>query len=425
MKKLLQSFGPAIVVAAVVLGPGSITTSTKAGAAFGYGPLWVLVVLLGLLIGTASLAAWLGASLDKSLCRELSDRLGPWAGWVIGVAFFLIVAGFQSSNNMAVVAGIEPLLGDGVQLPQWAIIAVLVAVNAVIVGILYLSKDLYKQIERIMKVFVLLMVMAFVINFFWSGPSLGGAARGLIPDFAPFGDSTQAILLMGMIATTYSVAGAFYQGYLVRERGWGPNELKAGFKDSVIGMCVLVGVTAVVLMTAANAFHGKVAPDDLGDAAAMSAQLRGTFGPLAAYIFCFGFLAGAFSSFLVNAMIGGHVFSDGMGLGSRLEGRATLHATTAALFLGMVVGILALTMDFDRTTIIVIAQASTVVGGPAVMAGLLYLGIRQRVCAETKPPLWMLIVVSAGLLVSLTVASRTAVSIAPTIGGWIGIGSTP
>ncbi len=56
VKKLLQSVGPAIVVAAVVLGPGSITTSTKAGAAFGYGPLWVLAVLLVLLIGTASLA---------------------------------------------------------------------------------------------------------------------------------------------------------------------------------------------------------------------------------------------------------------------------------------------------------------------------------------------------------------------------------
>jgi len=422
VKKLLQSVGPAIVVAAVVLGPGSITTSTKAGAAFGYGPLWVLAVLLVLLIGTASLAAWLGASLDRSLCRELSHRLGPWAGWVIGIAFFLIVAGFQSSNNMAVVAGIEPLLGEGAKFPKWAVVATLLVVNAIILGILYLSKDLYKQIERIMKFFVLAMVLAFVVNFFWSGPSFGGAVKGLIPDFAPFMDPTQAILLMGMIGTTFSVAGAFYQGYLVRERGWGPDELKSGFRDSVFGMCVLVGVTAVVLMTSAATFFGKVDPDALGDAAAMSEQLSGAFGPLASYIFCFGFLAGAFSSFLVNAMIGGHVFSDGLGLGSRLEDRATLHATSAALLLGMVVGILALTTGFDRTTVIVIAQASTVVGGPAVMAGLLYLGIRQRVCADRKPPLWMLIIVSVGLLVSLSVATRTAFSIAPTIGAWFGVG---
>ena len=35
MKRLLQSIGPAIIVAAVVLGPGSILTSSKVGASFG------------------------------------------------------------------------------------------------------------------------------------------------------------------------------------------------------------------------------------------------------------------------------------------------------------------------------------------------------------------------------------------------------
>ena len=265
VKNILRSVGPALIVAAVVLGPGSITTSTKVGAAFGYGPLWVLVCLLVLLVGTAALAAWLGATLDKTLCRELAARLGPWAGWVIGIAFFLIVAGFQSSNNMAVVAGIEPLLGEGVKYPKWAEIATLLCVNGIIVGILYLSKDLYRQIERIMKVFILAMVLAFIVNFFWAGPSFLGALKGLIPDLAPFRDPSQAILLMGLIATTYSVAGAFYQGYLVRERGWGPDDVKKGFMDSLVGMCVLVGVSAVILMTSAATFHGVVHPDGRGE----------------------------------------------------------------------------------------------------------------------------------------------------------------
>jgi manganese transport protein len=419
MIRTLRSIGPAVIVAAVVLGPGSITTSTKAGAAFGYGPMWLLPVLLWLLIGAASLAAWLGATLDRSLCRELSAQLGPWAGWVIGIAFFLVVAGFQSSNNMAVVAGIEPLLGAGEQLPKWAVITTLLAVNAVIAGMLYLSRDLYRQVERVMKLFILAMVAAFAVNLLWAGPSVSGALRGLIPDPAPFFDAKQAILLMGMIATTYSVAGAFYQGYLVRERGWGPDQVRSGFRDSVFGMCVLVGVTAIVLMTAAASFHGKVSADELSDAGSMSAQLKSAFGPLASHIFCFGFLAGAFSSFLVNAMIGGHVFSDGLGLGSSLRAPATVHATTAALVLGMVVGILALTTDFDRTTVIVVAQASTVVGGPAVMAGLLYLGCRQRRHSAHPPPLWMLATVSAGLLLSLAIATRTALSIAPTVSAWL------
>ena len=411
--QLFRSIGPAIIVAAVVLGPGSITTSTKVGAAFGYEMLWVLIALLILIIGVASLAAWLGSTLERSLCGELNHRLGKWAGGVIGVAFFLIVAGFQSSNNMAVVAGIEPLLGEGVQFPKWAIILSLLVVNGIIIGILYGSRDLYKQVERIMKIFVLLMVAAFLVNFFWSGPSIGAAARGVIPDFAPFGDSNNLLIVMGLIGTTFSVAGAFYQGYLVRERGWGPADVKSGFKDSVFGMCVLVGVTSVIMMTAAASFHGKVSPDELSDAGKMSAQLKSAFGPFASYIFCFGFLAGAFSSFLVNAMIGGHVFADGLGLSSSLKSKKTLHATSAALLIGMVVGMLALTTDFDRTTTIVIAQASTVIGGPAVVAGLLFLGVRQRRVGEHKPPMWMLILVSISLVVSLYVAKTTLGKILP------------
>lgn len=406
----LKQVGPAIVVAAVVLGPGSITTSTKVGAAFGYQALWLLVLLLVLLVGVAALAAWLGASLKQSLCRELSDRLGPWAGYVIGIAMFLIVAGFQSSNNMAVVAGIEPLLG--IQMPEWIIVLLLMAVNAVVIWILYCSANLYKQVERIMKVFVLLMVLAFLTNFLVAKPNFGSAVAGLVPKPSMFQDSAQVILLMGLIGTTYSVAGAFYQGYLVRERGWGPDEVQSGFKDTLIGMCVLVGVTSVVMMTSAATFYGtEVGPDQLTDAGKMSELLRNAFGDLASYIFCFGFMAGAFSSFMVNAMIGGHVFSDGMGKGSELKGRFSLHATSAALLIGMIVGILALTTDFDRTTTIVIAQASTVIGGPAVVAGLLFLGWRQYLHEDRKPPLWMLLVTSVGMLVSLAVAIRTASSI--------------
>jgi len=415
VKRFLQSFGPAIVVAAVVLGPGSITTSTKVGASFGYDVLWLLAVILVLLIGLTSLAAFLGTTMEKSLCGELRERLGVWSSWIIGLALFVIVAGFQSSNNMAVIAGIEPLLGlEGNKLPNVAVVAILLVTNLLIVGVLYFAKDLYRYVERLMKIFVGLMVLAFIVNFFWAKPSLPAAAAGLVPDFAPFGDRAQLLTLMGLIGTTFSVAGAFYQGYLVREKGWTVDDLAAGRRDSIVGMCVLVGVTAIVMMTAAAVFAGKTSAEELKDAGAISAALQPLFGPEARYIFCFGFLAGAFSSFLVNAMIGGHVLSDGLGLGDRLQGKWSLHATTAALVAGMAVGILALTTDFDRTTIIVIAQAATVIGGPAVVAALLFLGVRQRTSAHPTP-LWMLVIASISLVVSLAVATRTVLKLAGVI----------
>jgi Mn2+/Fe2+ NRAMP family transporter len=111
-------------------------------------------------------------------------------------------------------------------------------------------------------------------------------------------------------------------------------------------------------------------------------------------------------------MIGGHIFTDGVGKGEKLKGQFTRHATTAALLVGMIIGILALTTDFDRTTTIVIAQAATVIGGPAVVAALLYLGLQQRKAAEHKTPMWMLVIAGISLLVSLAVATRTTLSLA-------------
>jgi Mn2+/Fe2+ NRAMP family transporter len=183
--------------------------------------------------------------------------------------------------------------------------------------------------------------------------------------------------------------------------------VKAGFFDSLFGMCVLAGVTSVIMITSAATFHGKVTPEELSDAGKMSSQLRSSFGAASSWIFCFGFLSGAFSSFLVNAMIGGHIFSDGIGLGSSLQSKGARHLTSLALLVGMVIGIASLVGGFDRTTTIVIAQASTVIGGPAVVAGLLFLGWRHFLKEPAKPPLWALIITSAAMFLTLAVATTT------------------
>ena len=53
LKQLLSSFGPAIIVAAVVLGPGSILTSSKVGAQFGYPAIGVILLAVVLMIATS------------------------------------------------------------------------------------------------------------------------------------------------------------------------------------------------------------------------------------------------------------------------------------------------------------------------------------------------------------------------------------
>ncbi|MGM0489268.1 MAG: divalent metal cation transporter [Planctomycetota bacterium] len=112
---LLKNIGPAIIVAAVVLGPGSILTSSKAGASYGFPALAVLSVSTILMIAMVALAAGLGVVYDTSPCTELTNRLGRPVAFFVALVVFVLVAIFQSSNNIAVIGGLKPLFGEAVR----------------------------------------------------------------------------------------------------------------------------------------------------------------------------------------------------------------------------------------------------------------------------------------------------------------------
>ena len=73
---LLGSLGPAIIVASVVLGPGSIVASSKVGCAYGYDMVWLLAVAGLLMVSMTALSARLGVTLQGTLCDELASRAG-------------------------------------------------------------------------------------------------------------------------------------------------------------------------------------------------------------------------------------------------------------------------------------------------------------------------------------------------------------
>ncbi|MDA1277664.1 MAG: divalent metal cation transporter, partial [Verrucomicrobia bacterium] len=129
---LIESLGPAIIVACVVLGPGSILANSKVGWQFGYDMLWVVLCAAILMIGMTALSARLGVLLDHSLCEELSRRAGRFWGAAVGVCIFLVCGSFQFGNNLGVLFAIDPFL-DGTRFAesQSLRVIILVALNAV------------------------------------------------------------------------------------------------------------------------------------------------------------------------------------------------------------------------------------------------------------------------------------------------------
>lgn len=423
--EFLRSIGPAIIVAAVVCGPGSMLMSSKTGAIYGYDMIWVLILAATLMWSMVVLSARLGVVHEHTLLQELANRLGRPVAAVVGLFLFLVVAGFQVSNNVAILAAIEPFLekeGSTVSALEGRAglqIGILVFLNLFVIGVIYRFGNLYKPVERLLKGIVLLVVCSFAVNLFLAKPDLGAVLKGLVPSppeggFGAFFSSptgnANVTVLQALVATTFSVAGAFFQSYSVRAKGWKLADAKKGMIDSLVGIFVLGGVSLILMTTAAAALHNEsVDASKLNSVGDIARQFEPLFGRNAKLVFAAGIFAGGFGAFMVNALIGGNMLADGFGKGATMNDRGTKHATVVALLLAMGIAVACILLGIKPVAAITVAQASTVLGLPALALALLYLATRPDLTGPRRVPRWMVAMASLGLVLTLLLTARTVI----------------
>ncbi|MDA1232512.1 MAG: divalent metal cation transporter, partial [Planctomycetota bacterium] len=199
-----------------------------------------------------------------------------------------------------------------------------------------------------------------------------------------------------------------YQAYLVRQKGWTVKELSSGIVDARVGSVIMAVITVMLMSTAAAGFYGKPDAPVLSNPVAIATALQGTFGASAKIIFCLGLFSAAYSSFLVNSMIGGFIAADGFGLGSKPTDLWPRIMTTAVLLTGMVIALASMVLGFDRTPTLIAAQAVTVVGAPLVAGVLLWLTSRKDIMGEHANGPVTNLFAGLGLLLLLAIAFNTA-----------------
>lgn len=362
-KAILAAIGPGFIIASVVLGPGSITVSSKIGATHGYELLWV-IVLAGLAMGMyVFMASRFGVTQDKTILQTIADTYGRWFAALIGISSFVMATSFQFGNNLGVATALNSL--TGISENVWPLIFTGGAVILV-----FFAKNLYKILEKLMMVLVGTMIIAFLLNLIFTKPNLLDTAKGFIPTIPHDGMNDLAAL----VATTFVLHVAIYQSYLSQDKGWGIMDLKRGFRDTVASIIMLGGITTMVIMTSAAAL--KPAGIVVSTAADMAIQLEALFGSYAKVIFSIGLWAAAFSSLTVNAVVGGGLLSDGLGLGRSMEEKWPRIFTILAMLIGMSIAV------FFKGNIVhalVVAQASTLFAVPAVAIGLFLISNNKKV----------------------------------------------
>lgn len=388
--KLLRRVGPGIITAALVLGPGSILSASRVGAEFGYSLIWLLICAAIFMAVFASISARIGCVIEGSLLETIAARFGRWVAVVVGVSGWLVVAGYQFGNNLGVATALNSLIPD-VPAWRWPPFFTLVAV-----AFLFVARDLYRLLEWLMIGLVGVMMVAFIANLFVVGIDGAQVVKGLQPKFRSLQKET-IVSAMALVGTTFSIIAAFGQAYFVQEKKWGIADYRVGIRDAWIGIAILGMMTMTIMLCAAGAFGGQgIILKSAGDVAQ---QLNVTFGPGALHVFCLGLAAASFSSFLANAMLGGLLLSDGLGVGRRVDSLGVKVAASAALVVGTVVAVVVLKLKGSPVGSIIVAQAMTLVLAPLCGIGLLVVANSRSIMGEHRNRLAQNIIAVLGLAV--------------------------
>ncbi len=427
ISKMLSRLGPAFVVGACIIGPGSVMLMSKTGALYGYSMLWLSVLSGVLTCGFIILFMRFGIYSQETFLGVTRRKLGPFFAVICGLSLASTDAAFQFGNCLGVTAGMN-MIYKNVPPQVWPI-----AFTAAAIVFMFAFKRIYGIIERMMQVLLLVMLAAFAVNMVLAKPDYLEVFKGICVPAIP--SDVDWVTIGGLVATTFALVAVVFQSYTVKARGWKEKDLANGISDTLAASVIFTLIGLVIMTTAATVLFKQGIKVNSG--AAMALQLETAFGRFAGTIFAIGFCAAAFSSFIVNALIGGVLINDGLGLGGKLDSKPTKIFATCVLLTGLVTSLMIIgykpATDMSaqsagafapdpKVIAIAIGQAATLLAIPFGTIATVVVLFDSRSMNGRKLSLWTKGFVLFGAAVLLGIAFMMYIKIEPTISKFFGAG---
>ena len=294
----IKRLGPGIITAALVFGPGSLTINTKLGASYGYSLLWVLILAMLFMSAFTSMSAKIGLTSSVSFIERIKTELGKPIAIIVGLGVFLTTASFQAGNTIGASVAFSEFFTTSTPIILW-----IVLFSCATIFLLFFE-SFYEILEKLMIGLVLLMLISFLLTILMAFSNPIDLLKGLVPS-VPKGSE---YLIISLTASSFSIVGAFYQSYLVREKGWEIQEEKSCIQESRTGIITLGLLSTMVMICAGSVLHQN--NTEVKSASDLSMALEPLFGSFTSKAFMIGFFSASFSSMIGNATIGGVILSD-------------------------------------------------------------------------------------------------------------------
>lgn len=301
----LKNIGPAAVIAAAFVGPGTITTASVAGINFGYSLLWpfLLSAVMGMIL--LEKCARIGIIGQTTLAEAIRDYFKNNPTLKLFIIVLTIGAIFIGNSAFVIGNVLGAALGAQVFIPASTnVLSVVIGIIAIAI----LMKGSYRLVEKFLVTLVLIMTASFVITAIAIRPDLGAIIKGFLIPTIPAGSLPTII---GLIGTTISGYNFFLYSSASKERWVGAENLGNSHFDLFISIPLGVIISAVIMITAAG-MYGTNLQLSYG-AVELAKQLEPVLGSAAQYIFGMGLFAASISSAVPTALATGYVVSGLLG----------------------------------------------------------------------------------------------------------------
>lgn len=362
------------VIAAAFIGPGTVTTATKAGATCQFDLLWALVfsTLACLLLQevSARITIHSGLNLGQAIAKQFEGK--PSRLFILILIISAIILGsaaYETGNILGSIAGISLIL----DVPKHIMIVVIGSL-----AFLALSLNSISVIAKIMGGVVFLMGIAFFTTAIQLQPSIPSILKGSFVPKIPQIDGA-GLLVLGLIGTTV-VPYDLFLGSGIMDKKQSIREMRFGLSVAVI----LGGVISMSIMTVGTVITGNFTYEALTDA------LTQKIGVSAVYIFGIGMFAAGFSSAitapLVSAITARSLFDKHDNKKWKTKGLYFRLIYTSILLFGLTLGL----ANIEPIPAIILAQALNGFILPLISIFLIYVVNDPLLMGKENTNAWLL-----------------------------------
>src|SRR5579864_203291 len=205
----LALVGPAVVVSIAYIDPGNFATNIQAGAKYGYGLLWVVVLANLIAMLFQALSAKLGIVTGRNLaemCRDEFPRPVVWAMWAI-------------SEIAAMATDLAEFIGGAIGLSLLLHLPLIVGMGMtalVTYGLLMFESYGFRPLELIIGSIVGVICLCYLLEMFIAPVDWASAAYHLAtPEIA---DAQALLLAVGIIGATVMPHAIYLHSGLTQAR---------------------------------------------------------------------------------------------------------------------------------------------------------------------------------------------------------------